>query len=122
MIYADEMFYQNKYLLGRKPVISTGFAFYARSASQIIDRFTFDRLKHTDDIPEVVKMCCCELAEAEFSREKTQKQAGGKTSEKVGTWSASYADVASSSVADDKLRASIVYKWLGDTGFCYQGV
>lgn len=28
MTYADEEFYKNQYLLGRKPVISTGFLFY----------------------------------------------------------------------------------------------
>ena len=38
MTYADEEFYKNKYLLGRKPVISTGFPFYAREASYHIDR------------------------------------------------------------------------------------
>lgn len=122
MIYADEEFYQSQYLLGRKPVIRTGFAFYARSASQIIDRFTFNRLESQTDIPEAVRMCCCELAEAEFNREKQQKKADGKTSEKVGTWSASYADAAAAADSDDKARVSIVYKWLGDTGLCYQGV
>ena len=51
MTYADEEFYKNKYLLGRKPVISTGFPFYAREASYHIDRYTFGRLAAMTDIP-----------------------------------------------------------------------
>ena len=68
MIYADEKFYTENYLMGRKPVISAGFPFYARQASQVIDQHTFGRLKDAQDVPELVKMCCCELAEEEFRR------------------------------------------------------
>ena len=63
MVYADETFYTEKYLLGRKPVISTGFPFYARQASQLIDQYTFNRLKDASEASEEVQMCCCELAE-----------------------------------------------------------
>ena len=52
MIYADEEFYKSKYLLGRKPIICTGFPFYARQASQIIDRYTLDRLTDLAEVPE----------------------------------------------------------------------
>ena len=37
MAYATEHDYQNEYLMGRKPVIRTGFDFYARQASQVIN-------------------------------------------------------------------------------------
>ena len=30
MVYAAEQDYQNEYLMGRKPVIRTGFDYYAR--------------------------------------------------------------------------------------------
>ena len=83
--YTDEMYYINDYLKGRKPVITTGFPFYARSASQIIDRYTFNRLKDVTEVPEEVQMCCCELAESEYRMEKQQKESGGKASEKIGT-------------------------------------
>ena len=124
MIYADEIFYVEKYLLGRKPVISTGFLFYARQASQIIDQYTFGRLSNASevDIPEEVKMCCCELAEAEFQREKQKKAAGGKISEKIGTYSASFEGSAESADAAVKERRGIVMKWLAQTGLCYRGV
>ena len=117
--YTDEMYYINDYLKGRKPVITTGFPFYARSASQVIDRYTFSCLK---EIPEAVQMCCCELAESEYRREKQQKEAGGKTSEKNGTYSVSFASAQESAQASAKERRNIIMKWLADTGLCYQGV
>ena len=56
MIYADDKFYTEKYLLGRKPVISTGFPFYSRQASQLIDQYTFGQLKDLTELPEDVRM------------------------------------------------------------------
>lgn len=120
--YADEMYYINDYLNGRKPVITSGFLFYAQSASQVIDRYTFSRLKNAAEIPEAVQMCCCELAEAEYRREKRQKDSGGKTSEKVGTYSVSFESAQESSQSAAKEQRDIVMKWLADTGLCYRGV
>ncbi len=122
MSYADEGFYTDRYLLGRKPVISAGFDFYSRQASQVIDSYTFRRLKQTAKIPEAVRLCCCELAEAEFSREKQKRDSGGKTSEKIGTYSVSFASSGESDSAYAGEQEAIVMKWLGGTGLCYQGV
>lgn len=121
-MYADEPYYKDHYLLGRKPVISSGFAFYARSASKVIDQYTFDRLIGMQDIPETVKMCCCELAEVECQREKQKKASGGKTSEKIGTYSVSFGTAQEMAQAAVKEQRGIVMKWLADTGLCYQGV
>lgn len=120
--YTDEMYYINDYLKGRKPVITTGFPFYARSASQIIDRYTFDRLKDVAEVPEAVQMCCCELAETEFNREKQQKESGRKTSEKIGNYSVSFGSVQESVQVVAREQRNIIMKWLADTGLCYQGV
>ena len=57
MVYADEEFYKNEYLLGRKAAISSGFPFYARQASQIMDQYTFGRLTIMEDVPEDGKKC-----------------------------------------------------------------
>ncbi|WP_302326867.1 hypothetical protein [Enterocloster lavalensis] len=122
MIYADEKYYTEKYLLGRKPVISSGFPFYARQASQVIDQHTFGRLKDVQDVPELVKMCCCELAEEEFRREKQQRESGGKTAEKIGTYSVSFGTARDLAEASRLGLRYIVKKWLEDTGLCYQGV
>lgn len=121
MIYADYEFYTEAYLSGRKPVIRAGFSFYAREASQIIDQYTFNRLAKTMEVPEDVKMCCCELAEQCF-RTETQKKEAGKTSEKIGTYSVTFAAGADISNNAEKERRSIVMKWLGNTGLCYRGV
>lgn len=122
MIYADEGFYKEKYLLGRNPVIGVGFPFYARQASQIINQYTFNRLLGVKEIPEEVQMCCCELAEAEYLQKQLQKTSGGKTSEKIGTYSVSYGTAQESAQAAAKEQYSIIMKWLADTGLCYQGV
>ena len=111
MSYADEGFYTDRYLLGRKPVISAGFDFYSRQASQVIDSYTFGRLKQTAKIPEAV-----------FSREKQKRDSGGKTSEKIGTYSVSFASSGESDSAYAGEQEAIVMKWLGGTGLCYQGV
>lgn len=120
--YTDEMYYINDYLNGRKPVITSGFLFYAQSASQVIDRYTFSRLKNAAEIPETVQMCCCELAESEYRREKQQKEAGGKTSEKIGTYSVGFASALESVAVTSREQRNIIMKWLADTGLCYQGV
>ena len=120
--YTDEMYYINDYLKGRKPVITTGFLFYAQSASQVIDRYTFSRLKAVPEVPEEVQMCCCELAESEYRREKQQKESGGKTSENIGTYSVSFTSAQESAQAVAREQRNIVMKWLADTGLCYQGV
>mgnify|MGYP002588494328 FL=1 len=120
--YTDEMYYINDYLKGRKPVITTGFPFYARSASQVIDRYTFNRLKDVVEIPDEVQMCCCELSESEYHREKQQKESGGKTSEKIGTYSVGFASAQESAAATRREQRNIIMKWLADTGLCYQGV
>ena len=120
--YTDEMYYINDYLNGRKPVITSGFLFYAQSASQVIDRYTFSRLNNAAAIPEAVQMCRCELSEAEYRREKQQKESGGKTSEKIGTYSVSFGSAQEFAAAISREQRGIVMKWLADTGLCYQGV
>lgn len=122
MIYADEEFYKSKYLLGRKPVIRTGFPFYARQASQVIDWYTFGRLTAQTETPEEVQMCCCELAEAVYRHEKAEKDSSGKTSEKNGTYSVSYGSAQEMGAAAAGKERQIVMKWLEHTGLCYQGV
>ena len=108
--YTDETYYINDYLKGRKPVITAGFLFYARSASQVIDRYTFNHLKGVSDVPEEVQMCCCELSESEYHREK------------IGTYSVGFASAQESATAISREQRSIIMKWLAHTGLCYQGV
>lgn len=124
MSYANETFYKSEYLLGRNPVINTGFPFYARQASVTIDRYTFSRLKNIsdDEIPEPVMMCCCELAEQLYRKEKREADTGGKISEKVGTYSASFSTASEYALTDANQERDTIAKWLSNTGLCYKGV
>lgn len=122
-IYADDTFYKDNYLLGRKPVISAGFEFYARSASRIMNRLTFGRIDKLGELTDDIRMCCCEMAERCYTNEKERKAAGGKTSEKNGTYSVTYADKVQSqediSLSD---AGRILSKWLSETGLLYRGI
>lgn len=87
--YADESYYKTEYLCGRKAVITSAFAYYAREATLIINAYTGSNIDDTKDIIEPVKLCCCEVAELMY---KADNMSGseGITSEKVGDVSRSY--------------------------------
>jgi len=121
-IYADNDFYTVEYLQGRNPTISAGFNYYARSASKIIDLYTFGRLEDVGDISKDVKFCCCELAELIFENEIQSKDTGNKTSERIGSYSVGFSSKADSEEAFKSKQYDIVIKWLGNTGLCYRGL
>lgn len=118
--YADEAFYKNEYLCGKKAVINTAFYFYARRATQEIRRFTGSNIEESD-IPECVKLCCCEIAELIFNYESGFHTIG-VTSEKVGDISKSYESSQTMKQELSKNIRSAVYSWLSGTGLLYRGV
>lgn len=122
-VYADASFYTDVYLFGRKPVINAGFDYYARSASRIMNSLTFGRTDMLSDLTDDIMMCCCEIAEHCYTNEKENKAAGGKTSEKIGTYSVTFSDKAQS---DTKIAPEaamrIMNKWLSETGLLYRGI
>lgn len=120
-VYANNEFYINKYLSGRKAVIDTAsFDFFARKATHIIKTYTFDNVDETD-IPECVKMCCCEIAELIFNNENKVNRTG-ITSAKTGDVSYSYESADSQRQALSKNIKSVIYSWFADTGLLYRGV
>ena len=122
-IYADAAFYEDKYLLERKPVISAGFDYYARSASRIMNSLTFGRIDKLAELTDDIRMCCCEMAEHCFTNEKERKAAEGKTSERNGTYSVTYSDKVQSDVdIESKTARHIMNKWLSETGLLYRGI
>lgn len=122
-VYADVAFYTDKYLLGRKPVISAGFDYYARSVSRIMNNLTFGRIDKLPELTDDIRMCCCELAENCYTNEKERKAAGGKTSEKNGTYSVTYSEKVLSRYDIDPVDTMhIINKWLGGTGLLYRGI
>lgn len=119
--YADEQFYEENYLLGRKAVINTAFPYFSKLASQEIKRFTGSNIDE-DNIPECVKMCCCEVAETIYKSEETANEHRGVSSESVGGWSRSYEGTDETMQVMQKNIKSIVYKWLSGTGLLFRGV
>lgn len=121
-IYADNDFYTVEYLQGRNPTISAGFNYYARSASKLIDLYTFGRLEEMEDISKDVKFCCCKLAELIFENEIQSKDTGNKTSERIGSYSVGFSSKADREEAFKSKQYDIIIKWLGNTGLCYRGL
>lgn len=119
--YADEKFYKEQFLCGKKAALTEGFAYYARDATQKIKRYTGDNIDG-DNVPECVKMCCCEVAELTFGYEKSLGDTGGRSSESVGGWSVSYESREQSARAHAERVRDCVYKWLGGTGLLYRGL
>ena len=119
-VYADSDFYTREFLSGRQAVISPAlFPYYARKASSYIDQYTFDGID-ASNVPEVVKMCCCELAEAIFRLENSPSF-NGVTSERVGDISRTY---ESGEAKQQNLNSSIkdvIRAWLLSTGLLYRG-
>lgn len=119
-VFADENFYKEEYLCGRKAVIDTAFNFYARKATQIIKNYC------GEDVDVVIagdriKLCCCELAELLYTDEQSGSQSG-ISSESVGDMSVSYESTESTKQLLHKNIKSVVYSYLADTGLLYRGV
>ncbi len=85
MIYANMDFYKNKY---QGAVINTANPYvYFRKATNYIRHYTCDNIDE-GDIPEQVKMCCCEVAELLYHAE--QNSSNYVTSDKTGDMSVTY--------------------------------
>jgi len=120
MIYADSTFYTDKYLLGRSEVVPLAeFGFWARKASTFIDVSTFDRLQGAV-VPESVKMCACEIAEAYWTDEQANSLTA-KRSESVGAYSVSYADQTQKQEDFSERLRVILVRWLGNSELLYRG-
>lgn len=119
MAYADSTYYAESYLCGRAAVITAAFDFYARKATQEINKYISCNIDE-HDIPDAVKNCCCELAEILYSDEKASES--GVSSESVGGWSRSYESSEARKTATTQAICNSVHTWLADTGLLYRGM
>ena len=121
--YANYSFYTDEYLSGRAAAVtSADFSFYANNASKIIDRYTFSHVD-PDNVPEEVKMCCCELAELAYKSENSKAAVkNGIASESVQGWSQSYESSDSRRLSLRSAQRDCIFKWLSGTGLLYAGV
>lgn len=121
-IYADYSFYHNTY---KGSLISeSAFNLYAIKATKIIQDYTFGNVP--DVIPEEVKYCCCEIADAlsEYQNSNAVKSIeSGVSSESVGGWSVSYgSDNSAVATAFKRKISDIINVWLSDTGLTSSAV
>lgn len=123
-IYTDTDFYKNQYLLGRAQKIQDAdFPYWAMLASGEIRQLTFNRVEDLGEIPDEVRMCCCELAEKLYSVESVKDENGmvlqsyGNDGE-TGTYKTD--DLSESGVQYSIVK--IIRKWLVNTDLMYCGV
>ena len=122
MNYADENFYTESYLCGKEAVINIAFDFYARKATAIIKTFTGKNVDE-NNIPECVRMCCCELAETLFLYDKLLNGSNaGMTSQHIGDLSVNYESSVTLLQKQADENRQIIYRWLSGTGLLYRGV
>ena len=116
-MYLDYDFYQVDW--GGK-VLEEDFTQLNIKATQIVDYYTFNRLKNLETIDDDVKYAICELIDEMHRLQATD----GKevASEKVGTYSISYAVNNDSEKSMQDKQKNIVKKWIGHTGLLYRGV
>lgn len=120
--YADYAYYTNTY---KGAVIdAASFDLYARKATLIIRQHTFNRVKD-DNIPDDVKMCCCEMSEylckKDAAEQDTEASIKGLASETTGGHSASYETAAARELAHNNIIKGIIYNWIVHTGLLYRG-
>lgn len=121
MLYADYNFYITKYAMGAGIVEPALFNRYALRASQKIKEYTGANVDE-NNVPECVKMCCCDLAELFYKTEKAERENGGVKSETVGDWSKTYESAQERESHISKKIQNAIYMWLSGTGLLYRGI
>lgn len=122
-LYADEQYYREEYLCDSQAKIPGGeFNRLARLASAEIRLRTYGRVEEMAEVPDEVKMCCCEVTEKLYSRESARDENGlVLQSYNTDGDSGSY---KTDDVSDESIQRSvdrIVQKWLINTGLLYCG-
>lgn len=121
-IYADYTFYTDNYLKGRKAAVQAAdFDYFAAEASQTIKVYTCSNIDD-EDVPECVKMCCCEIAEMLCKNEQLIANSAGLSSESVQGWSRSYESSEEMQSLMDSRTHNVIYKWLSGTGLLFRGI
>ena len=121
--YADYNYYTVTYLAGKTAAITAAeFPYYANQATALINQYTFGNI-NADDVPDEVKMCCCNLVD-ELHSMATSETAGkaGISSESVQGWSVSLESTEARKNAVKSAQKDIIKQWLYNTGLLYSGV
>ena len=119
--YAEYEYYTEEY--GRKIIPPNDFDHFSKMASVEINKYTFNNLADVEEIPDVVKECCCEVAEKLYLFGESKGDKGlvlssyGNDGE-----TASYNVKGMTEEEMPNTIKRIVKKWLGNTGLMYCGV
>lgn len=118
MVYADYEYYTEQYL-GNK-ISEADFPKYARWASKMIDRLTFDRTSKLaeEEIPDGVRDAVCSAAECNF--DWVAEKSRGVKSESNDGYSVTYTDVEGDAQAFNDILSN-VRMYLLPTGLLYRG-
>lgn len=122
MAYADYGYYVAAY---RGDVLTeSNFDKYAERASDYIDYITSGQAANYNDSHDLVKKCCCAMAEQQLgiSNARLLSENGEIASETVGSHSVSYRSGAETVVELEKGMWSIALQYLTRTGLLYRGV
>lgn len=119
-VYADYQFYKD--VFKGKLVPEEDFDHAAILATQYIDNITFGRITE-NDIDDKVQLACCAAAEVYYQCDMSEAalEASGKSAEKTGDYSVTYAKSDFSYSSRDKQLKSAVSVWLRGTGLLYRG-
>ncbi|MCM1024416.1 MAG: hypothetical protein NC395_10215 [Prevotella sp.] len=119
MIYADFQYYKD--FFKGKLIPAEDFDHAAIPATQYINNVTFGRIG--SNVTDAVKNACCAAAEIYYRCDMSEAalEAAGKSSEKTGDHSVTYAKSDFSYSSKDKQLSKAVRLWLGSTGLLYRG-
>ena len=118
-IYANYQYYKD--IFKGKLIPEEDFSHAAILATQYINNVTFGRIG--SDVTDSVKNACCAAAEIYYQCDmsETALEATGKSAEKTGDYSVTYAKSDFSYSNRDKQLSKAVKLWLGSTGLLYRG-
>lgn len=122
--YADWEFYKTEYRAETDPAISVSdFSYYAMLATTKIRFRTNGNIKESEEIPEEVRMCCCEIAERLYELDKAKGENGlilqsYSNDGDSGTFKTDDVTTKAVETAVDK----IIRNWLAGTGLLFCGV
>ena len=110
-MYATLEDYKKIFLMGREQLIpDASFPFYSSRASETIG------LIELDTIPNYLVKCTCEVAEILFNQNSSISQSiKGVQSEKIGSYSVTFADLKTLDITTRNLIRSTIIKYLANT-------
>lgn len=121
--YADKEYYANTYRCGAEKIPGSQFAYYAMLSTKELRARTFGNIDEKKELPDEVRMCCCEVAEKLFDVDNARAENGlvlqsYSNDGDSGTYQTS--EMTGEGIAET--IDEIVRGWLLNTGLMYCGV